>query len=848
MTSHTAFTAAVSLPIIGPASPVVLAAGVIGLIIALGLVAFIATKAGLVSSNQTFTDDSAITNADDDREPNAEPTHQAAEETSPGDESTKDDLSVETVEDVSDGEMQVVDDPEERQLSGIAPRHIIEDENYHEHLRVGDAYTRSYFIDGWPDSVSDGQFRGLFSQPGLDFDITLHIDPLDSPHALEDLKERIRELESEYELLADDGQTIEARDVDRKLQDYQGMRDAIRDTNAEFVDVSMYVTVAADSQEELDRVSDQLEDTLQENGLRPILKTKDQERTLRSTSPIAKDELEKKHSMMGGAVGAMLPFSSGTLIQDEGIPIGIHAENSSPIIYDRFSHDRGYNMLTIGNIGAGKSFSTKLHLNRHKLYDGDRIIIMLDPLRGFAGLNAALDGQQVVVGGNFALNPLEIKEPPEDVKSNPQVNPGAAKMKDLKSFFESFFDMRGEELGEKWTTLQRALRAAYADRGIDLDEPATHGQQSPTIREDVIPILLEMVTDVEEHSIIQDIIDDEATIENILDAAEEVTDKERKRAAELLLAMEPFLEGGALANLGESSDFDIEDEDVVWLDLQQQESRGGLGLMMNLLFSAVYERAKQTDKQVIFAIDEARYIMRDKAALEFLEQAVRHSRHYDLSIQFITQTVDEFFQHSEAEAIADQCDHKLFFHTEGLDNEVAQKVGMNETEAEFVRTATPGDEERGYSEAAFGVADEGWFPVHISANPKEAAVVDLDPDEDVRAALPGMKDDEIVPKEVQKIREQLLEKYGDEIEVEVKPEKLVPEIRSIGESGDEVIVDQDEIRQSGPNLDRIVSEALDRSKDGEDGNNDNSSGKENESLSGLFDNIRNRNQSEDGNK
>ena len=823
-------TSIAALPAIDTSNPIILAGGAAAALIVALLGIVLARKAGLIASNSGFSDDTAVPDADS--ESDVAP--------SVNDESSEADaVETDSLEEIRDGEMQALDDQAERQLSELAPQHILEDEDYYEHLRIDDHYTRSYFIDGWPDSLSDGQLNDVFSQPGLDFDISMHVEPMASPKALADLKGRIRDLESEYELLADDGQTIEARDVDRKLQDYQSMRDAIRDTNAEFVDVSMYVTVSGETEDELDRVSDQLEDTLEENGLRPILKTKDQERTLRSTSPIASDELGKKHSMMGGAIGAMLPFSSGTLIQDEGIPIGVHAENRSPIIYDRFGHDRGYNMLTIGNIGAGKSFSTKLHLLRHKLYDDDTIVIMLDPLRGFAGLNSALDGQQIVVGGDFALNPLEIKEPPESVKDNPQVNPGTAKMKDLKSFFESFFDMRGEELGEKWTTLQRALRTAYTECGIDLDNPDTHGRQSPTIREDVIPILLEMVTDVEEHSIIQDIIDDEDAIKEVLNAAEEVTEEERRRAAELLLAMEPFLEGGALANLGTSSDFDIEDEDVVWLDLQQQESRGGLGLMMNLLFSAVYERAKQTDKQVIFAIDEARYIMRDKAALEFLEQAVRHSRHYDLSIQFITQTVDEFFQHEEAEAIADQCDHKLFFHTEGLDDEVASKVGMNETEAQFVRTATPGDEERGYSEAAFGVADEGWYPVHISANKKEAAVIDLDPDEGVRAALPGMQEDEVVSREVREIREQLLQKYEGNVEVEVSPEKMVPEVRAVGNDGEEVVVAQDELRRSGPDLDKIVSDALDLADDEASSEESSSEDANEESLNRLFDQLQN---------
>jgi hypothetical protein len=251
--------------------------------------------------------------------------------------------------------------------------------------------------------------------------------------------------------------------------------------------------------------------------------------------------------------------------------------------------------------------------------------------------------------------------------------------------------------------------------------------------------------------------------------------------------MEAFLEGNALANLGRESEFEFGEEEVIWLDLQQQEGRGGLGLMMNLLFSAVYERGKQSDKNIIFAIDEARYIMRDKAALQFLEQAVRHSRHYDLSIQFITQTIDEFFQHDEAKAIADQCDHKLFFHTEGLDADIADKVNMNEVGAKFARNATPGDEDTGYSEAVFGVADEGWYPIHIRAMDEEAAVVDLDPEAEIQKALPGMGDDEEIHPRVEAIRDHLIDKHTETTGEEIAP--VVPETEVQTESGQDSVVD-----------------------------------------------------------
>jgi len=53
-------------------------------------------------------------------------------------------------------------------------------------------------------------------------------------------------------------------------------------------------------------------------------------------------------------------------------------------------------------------------------------------------------------------------------------------------------------------------------------------------------------------------------------------------------------------------------------------------LTMQLLISLVYERAKVSEKEVVFYIDEARYIMQDAASLAFLETVFRHHRHHDL--------------------------------------------------------------------------------------------------------------------------------------------------------------------------------------------------------------------------
>jgi len=135
------------------------------------------------------------------------------------------------------------------------------------------------------------------------------------------------------------------------------------------------------------------------------------------------------------------------------------------------------------------------------------------------------------------------------------------------------------------------------------------------------------------------------------------------------ISFAPLRRGGRHANLGQASDFDIHDEKVIYLDLAQQEGSvdSSTALTMQLLISLVYERAKISDTEVVFYIDEARYIMQDAASLAFLETVFRHHRHHDLSIRLVTQTVDEFFEHAESEAILDQCAVKQFHRLDGMD-------------------------------------------------------------------------------------------------------------------------------------------------------------------------------------
>jgi hypothetical protein len=615
-------------------------------------------------------------------------------------------------EEEQDGD--VLEDVSEMHKSLVAPSEAVFKRNA---AKLGERWTKTMWAEGYPDQPANGFLERLFTEPGVETDVSIHVEPRDTRRAQEELKDRVGTLEAEFERKRE-RRDVDARGVQKDLEDAEEMYDVVRNTPTEVFDVSTYVTVREDTRDALESAASNVRAGLRRApaNIRPVTASRRQDLAARSTSPIAYDHLNKKAAMMGGAVGATFPFSSSTLVEAQGVEYGVHAFNGSPVIVDRFGRDTGYNALVIGNIGSGKSFSTKLNLVRTLAQDEDTIVVMLDPLKGFVGVNRALGGERVVVGGNVGLNPLEIRETPEEVleETGGELDPFGAKLKDVMSFFESYFESRGNPLGERRGTLENAVKGAYNRNGIYRD-PATHGNDSPLVT-DVIDVLRDMAENPREYTVSE---------------AEEERRKIETNASELLISTEPFTEGGEFENLSSETEIDITGSKVVYLDLQQQETRGGTGLMMQLLFNAVYERAKEeTEKRVIFAIDEARYIMKDSANLSFLEQAVRHSRHYDLSIQFITQTIDEFFAQDESEAIADNCSLKLLHRIEGMDDELADELDLTPRQKDYVATAMAGDEEAGYSEALLGVADEGWFPINVRANDFEKRVVDHDPDDD----------------------------------------------------------------------------------------------------------------------
>ncbi|TKX82281.1 VirB4 family type IV secretion system protein [Halorubrum sp. SD626R] len=597
--------------------------------------------------------------------------------------------------------------PRERQQDAVAPAAVTWENRC---ARVDDEWVSTLYIADWPDYPSDGYLSELFTLTDVRFHVTAHFRPRDQERALDQLQAAADDLKVDADLES----SVRSTYLQDRASEAAAMYRAV-EAGARVFSQALLVTVRADDRDTLESDVRRVKRTLREQPaeLAPKSAICAQDRALREAAPLGGTALDRTTTCVSGAVGALLASPHRpTLLEPDGVELGVHRHTDTPVVVDPFARENGYATFTVGDPGSGKSFSAKQRFIRSVAHHDDRIGVILEPLNDWAGVAEALDAQRITVGGTLGINPLEITPMPAHVREQlgADASPFTEKKERVLSFLANFFAHRGISLGDRRTTLEVAVETAYQNAGIT-EDITTHERASPTLR-DVIDVLETIADEPEEYTL----------------RTEAEAEKLQADATWLIDQLRPFGPDGQFAHLGRASEVDFQETDLIYLDLAQQEGRvgGRTSLVMQLLISLVYERAKQTAKEVVFVIDEARYVLRDAENLAFLETIFRHHRHHDLSIQLVTQTIDEFFERPAAEMILDQCAIKQFHRLDGMDDEWAAEFGLNHAEKRFVQEAVPGNEEFGYSEALVGVDGE-WRGIEVRALDAETRVIEGEP-------------------------------------------------------------------------------------------------------------------------
>jgi len=616
--------------------------------------------------------------------------------------------------------------------------------------RLGDGtFIKTLVVTSYPEFPKDGFLSELFKLD-VDLSLTAYCEPVDSDLAKSYFKREADDLSAESDM-ADGAEEDERRIAANSLKE---TRKAIDRGNV-VADLSVYITIRAGDREEIQRVEERVQKVLARDPANVNAETYPGKalESLQSGSPIGRDVLgltdpdRFKVYAVSGAIGALFTSPEDpTFIEEGGFEMGEHRQTRLPMLVDPFEREDGHALGIFGVPGSGKSRSAKDKFLSLTLKRDDVIGVVIEPVGNWTGvINAAqigtgdgFEAEHIVVGGDQPVNPLAINGIPEDQWD--QMPDGADPLGERKEaatvFVKNFLNLRDQDLGDYRSVWEEALNDAYHNAGFRHDDWSTHFNEDITFPD----VLAELAKRADPEQAKEFALRHESEAEDIQESAQKLL----RMLAPLDAENRPESQYAAF---GRQSDLDFQGKDMIYLDLGRQEGNpDNKGILtMSTLISQVYELAKVTDKKLIVAMDEFKYLLDESLDFSFINQLFRHMRHNEISPWLMTQTIDEFkgAGSDEEEAtggkeILSMLTMQEFHYMPEVSQWGRDVFDMSDAVAEIgIEQATPGSESIGYADAVAQVDGE-WWGLEVRTPVKRTDVIEFDPGEDTFLDLPGV--------------------------------------------------------------------------------------------------------------
>lgn len=472
------------------------------------------------------------------------------------------------------------------------------------HLMLGNQFVRTIFIIGYPRYISVGWFAPIINL-NTTFDVSMFFYPVKSAVILKQLQNKVGSISAQ---IISDAEKGAARDPLREtaLHDIEYLRDALTQGTEKFFQFSLYITLYSDNLEDLDRMSDQVEDIL---GSRLVYSRRvyfQAEQGFNSTLPVGNDELFITFNMNSSPVASSFPFISSELTSDKGILYGVNRHNNSLILFDRFSLQNA-NSVVFATSGAGKSYAIKLEVLRSLMLGAD--VIVIDPEYEYKHLSEAVGGTYI----NISLS-SENKINPFDL---PRSIGGEAKPKDI---------IRAAVI-----TLKGLMRLMLGNLSYDEDSIIDRALLETYAKKDITP-------DADLSNIEAPVMSD---FQQVLEGME--------GGADLALRLKKYTEGTFAGLLNNPTNVEMNNQMISFSvrDLEDELRPIAIYTIVNYIWNIVRSETKKR----ILVIDEAWWMMQHEDSAKFIFALVKRCRKYYLGVTTITQDVNDFLTSPYGQAI-----------------------------------------------------------------------------------------------------------------------------------------------------------------------------------------------------
>lgn len=494
----------------------------------------------------------------------------------------------------------------------ISVRDVVAPAAFHvtpDFVQLGGMFVRTLFVINYPRYINVGWFAPIVNMNRI-LDVSMYFYPVQTAIILKQLKKKVGALEAQ---LLSDQEKGAPRDPIREtaLRDIEGLRDSLSQGTEKFFQYALYVTIYANSKEELEKVSEDVEQLF---GNKLVFSKRvyfQAEQGFNSTLPLNNDELMIAFNMNSSPCASSFPFISSELTSNDGILYGINRHNNSLILFDRFSLQNA-NMVVFATSGAGKSYAIKLEVARSLMMGTD--VIVIDPEMEYKHLSDAVGGTYINVslGSDAKINPFDLPRPASGDESSAEdiIRSAVITAKGLLKL------MIGPFTTDEDAVIDRALLESYAKKDIT---PST----------DLTKL------EVKDMPILQDL---QQILEGMVGGGQQLSERLKK-----------FTEGTFSGLLNSPTNVEMKNQLVVFSvrDLEDELKPIAIYTIVNYIWNVVRSERKRR----MLVVDEAWWLMQREDSAKFIFALVKRCRKYFLGVTTITQDVNDFLTSPYGKAI-----------------------------------------------------------------------------------------------------------------------------------------------------------------------------------------------------
>ncbi|MGW7074664.1 VirB4 family type IV secretion system protein [Streptomyces sp. NPDC054866] len=467
-------------------------------------------------------------------------------------------------------------------------------------LAVGGHLAATLVVTGYPAEVAPGWLDPLLTYPGR-LDVALHIEPVPSSLAAQQLKKQRARLESSRRTGADHGR-LDDPDTEAAAADASELAYRIARGEGKLFRLGLYMTVYGQSEEHL------ADEVASVRSFADSLLVATAPATYRAlpgwlaTLPLGLDTLKVRRTFDTEALAACFPFASPDLPADialapGGVLYGINTSSGSLVLWDRFAQDN-YNSITLARSGAGKSYLTKLELLR-QLFTGTEAMV-IDPEDEYVALAESVGGTVIRLGDPAVrLNPFDL--PPT---TSGEQDALARRVLFLHTFLAVL--LGGELSSAERAVLDRAVLATYHHAGITTD-PVTFTRPAPLLA----------------------------------DLATQLAAMTEPAAGELAVRLDPYVEGSHRQLFSGPTTTRPAGHLVVFClrEVPDELKTASMLLALDAIWRQVAHSGHRKRRLVV--VDEAWLLMRDGHGARFLFRMAKAARKYWTGLAVVTQDADD---------------------------------------------------------------------------------------------------------------------------------------------------------------------------------------------------------------